>query len=169
MEAEKIAKFLIFLRKEKGVTQQDIADFIGVSNKTVSKWETGAAIPDSFYLPLLAKYYDVSADEILEGSFCASSMRTPIRFFPLGIATTVLILGIVFHFIAFLILKERGVCSSLYIIIYFGIALSSIGLIITIIGHRRCTKMMQFLYGIFLAFACLELFSFILMSITLYL
>ncbi len=169
METEKIAKFLVFLRKEKGVTQQDVADFIGVSNKTVSKWETGTMIPDSFYLPLLAKYYDVSTDEILEGSFHASSMRTPIRFFPLGIVTTLLIFGIVLHYVAFLFLKQRGLSLSLYIVIYSGMGLSSVGLIMTIIGQRRYTKMMQFLYSVFFAFACLELFSFILMSITLYL
>lgn len=41
MDQEKIGVFISTLRKEKGMTQQQLADAIGVSNKTISKWECG--------------------------------------------------------------------------------------------------------------------------------
>ena len=41
-----IGEFLFILRKSKGMTQQEVADRLGVSNKTVSSWETGASCPD---------------------------------------------------------------------------------------------------------------------------
>lgn len=60
-----ISEQLLRLRTEKGVTQEDVAQALSVSNKTVSKWETGAAAPDLAMLVALAKYYDVSADALL--------------------------------------------------------------------------------------------------------
>lgn len=53
-------------RKEKKVTQQELADFVGVSKAAVSKWETGQTYPDITLLPLLAAYFDVSIDSLLD-------------------------------------------------------------------------------------------------------
>ena len=53
------------LRKEKGITQSELADFLGVSFQSVSKWETGTTMPDITLLPKLAEYFQVSVDEIL--------------------------------------------------------------------------------------------------------
>lgn len=66
-QQEKIAEFLQTLRKAKGYTQQDVADYLGVSNKTVSKWETGQVLPDILTIKALAELYDISVDELLEG------------------------------------------------------------------------------------------------------
>lgn len=52
-------------RKQKGVTQQALADFLGVSKAAVSKWETGQTYPDISLLPLLAAYFDISIDALL--------------------------------------------------------------------------------------------------------
>ncbi|MFD1672676.1 helix-turn-helix domain-containing protein [Agrilactobacillus yilanensis] len=52
-------------RKEKQITQQELADFIGVSKAAVSKWETGQTCPDINLLPLLAAYFDISIDTLL--------------------------------------------------------------------------------------------------------
>ena len=49
------------------MTQQQVADILGVSNKTVSKWESGAGLPDIAALPALAALYGVTADDILAG------------------------------------------------------------------------------------------------------
>ena len=46
MDQEKIGVFISTLRKEQGMTQQQLADAIGVSNKTISKWETRRGFPD---------------------------------------------------------------------------------------------------------------------------
>lgn len=56
---------LIRLRHEKKVTQEQVADFIGVTKASVSKWETGQSTPDIMLLPQLAAYFDVSVDALL--------------------------------------------------------------------------------------------------------
>lgn len=53
------------LRKEKGIGQQELADVLGVSFQSVSKWETGATMPDIALLPDIAEYFKVSVDELL--------------------------------------------------------------------------------------------------------
>jgi SAM-dependent methyltransferase len=53
------------LRKKAKVTQQELADSIGVSFQTISKWETGVNLPDITILPLLAEYFKVSTDQLL--------------------------------------------------------------------------------------------------------
>ena len=62
-----IGEFLAILRKSKGMTQQEAANWLGVSNKTVSSWETGASCPDISMLPALAELYGVTCDELLRG------------------------------------------------------------------------------------------------------
>jgi transcriptional regulator with XRE-family HTH domain len=53
------------LRKNKGIGQQDLANVLGVSFQSVSKWETGATMPDITLLPSIAEYFKVSVDELL--------------------------------------------------------------------------------------------------------
>ncbi len=53
------------LRRAKGLTQGQLADIVGVSFQTISKWENGGAMPDITYLPVLAKYFDVSVDQLM--------------------------------------------------------------------------------------------------------
>ena len=60
-----IAKVIASKRKEKGITQDDLANFIGVSKASVSKWETEQSYPDIVHLPLLAAYFNVSLDDLM--------------------------------------------------------------------------------------------------------
>ena len=60
-----VGGFLAALRKAKGYTQAEAAELLGVSNKTVSNWETGVSSPDISMLPALAELYGVTCDEIL--------------------------------------------------------------------------------------------------------
>lgn len=53
------------LRKKEGKTQQDIAQYIGISTAAVSKWETGQSYPDIMTLPKLATFFNISIDEML--------------------------------------------------------------------------------------------------------
>jgi transcriptional regulator with XRE-family HTH domain len=52
-------------RKEKGITQEELAGHLGVSKPAVSKWESGQSYPDILLLPELAAYFDVSVDELI--------------------------------------------------------------------------------------------------------
>ncbi|MBR2371015.1 MAG: helix-turn-helix transcriptional regulator [Clostridia bacterium] len=61
----KIAEKLVQLRTSKGVTQEDVAQALSVSNKTVSKWENGASTPDLSMLVELSRYYGVTTDTLL--------------------------------------------------------------------------------------------------------
>ena len=60
-----LSKNLMQLRYQKGITQEKLADFLGVSKASVSKWETGQSLPDIAQLPRLAAFYDVTIDELM--------------------------------------------------------------------------------------------------------
>ena len=67
MTNKSIGNFLAELRKEKGLTQKEIADFLNVSDKTVSHWECDKYSPDLSVIPILAEFFGVTCDEILRG------------------------------------------------------------------------------------------------------
>ena len=67
MDMQKIGMFLSELRKEKNLTQEELGEQIGVTNKTVSRWENGNYLPPVEILQILSKKYDVSINEILSG------------------------------------------------------------------------------------------------------
>lgn len=66
MKEINIAKVLVNKRKEKGITQEELANYIGVSKASVSKWETGQSYPDVTFLPMLASYFNISIDELID-------------------------------------------------------------------------------------------------------
>ena len=61
----KINEQIAALRKKKGITQENLAQALGVTNQSVSKWESGQCCPDIQLLPELAKYFEVSIDELM--------------------------------------------------------------------------------------------------------
>lgn len=65
MNSLRLAENMIELRRKKGVTQEELAEFIGVTKASVSKWENGQSMPDIILLPQLAAYYDVTVDDLL--------------------------------------------------------------------------------------------------------
>ncbi len=56
---------ILRLRKEKGITQEEFAEYLGVSKPAVSKWESGQSYPDIFLLPVIASYFNKSVDELM--------------------------------------------------------------------------------------------------------
>ena len=66
MDKELFGKFILELRKEKGLTQKELADKLYVSDKTVSKWECGKGMPDISMLVPLGELLGVSVTELLE-------------------------------------------------------------------------------------------------------
>lgn len=67
MDQTKIGMFFRELRKEKGLTQEQLAEQFGVSRRTVSRWETGSNMPDLDILIEMADYYGVELRELLDG------------------------------------------------------------------------------------------------------
>ncbi len=67
MEKKSMGSFLAALRKANGMTQQEVADKLNVSNKTVSKWERDEGCPEIMMLPAISELYSVTVDEILRG------------------------------------------------------------------------------------------------------
>lgn len=67
MNQRRIGSFLQQLRKEKSITQEQFAEVIGVSSRTVSRWETGSNMPDLDILIQIADYYEVEIREIFDG------------------------------------------------------------------------------------------------------
>lgn len=67
MNQEKIGKFIAELRKEKNLTQVQLAHQLGVSDRTISKWETGRGMPDVSILKKLSETLGISVNELLCG------------------------------------------------------------------------------------------------------
>lgn len=67
MDMQKIGNFLAELRKRKNLTQDELGEQIGVTNKTVSRWENGNYLPPVEILQMLSKFYEVSINELLSG------------------------------------------------------------------------------------------------------
>ena len=74
MDQVKIGSFLKELRKEKNLTQESLAEELNVSNRTVSRWETGSNMPDIGMLVEIAEFYDVSIPEIINGERKSENM-----------------------------------------------------------------------------------------------
>lgn len=77
----KLNEQIAFLRRQKGVSQEELAQALGVTNQSVSKWETGRCCPDIELLPTLAEYFRVSVDELLnyEGADTSADLLLQIR------------------------------------------------------------------------------------------
>ena len=67
MDQIKIGKFIAALRKEKCLTQEQLGENLGVTNKTISRWENGNYMPDVEMLSLLSKEFGVSINELISG------------------------------------------------------------------------------------------------------
>ena len=64
MNNQTISERIAGLRREKRMTQEELAGLIGVSAQTVSKWENSTTMPDILLLPLLADIFDITVDEL---------------------------------------------------------------------------------------------------------
>jgi len=67
MDQIKIGKFILDCRKEKGLTQEQLAEKLGVSSKSISRWENGNTLPDYSLLKDLCKELDINVNELLSG------------------------------------------------------------------------------------------------------
>ena len=76
MKENRMGSFIQLSRKEKGMTQKELAELIGVSDKTISKWENGNSVPDTEILSSLCQSLDISVNELLSGE------KLPVESYP---------------------------------------------------------------------------------------
>ncbi len=67
MDQQKIGKFIAECRKEKGLTQAQLAEMLGITNRAVSKWENSKSLPDVSIMTQLCEILGVSVNELLKG------------------------------------------------------------------------------------------------------
>lgn len=79
MDQKRIGKFLKLLRKEKGITQEQFAEYLGTSGRTISRWETGNNMPDISLLVEIADFFDVSIPEIINGERKSENMNEEVK------------------------------------------------------------------------------------------
>lgn len=79
MDQIRIGEFLKELRKEKGLTQEQLAEQFNVSRRSVSRWETGSNLPDLSILVELAEFYDVDIKEIIDGARKSEMMNEEVK------------------------------------------------------------------------------------------
>jgi len=79
MNQQKIGGFLKGLRKEKGLTQEQLADLFNISSRTVSRWETGRNLPDVGMLMELADFYGVDIREVIDGERQSAHSEREVR------------------------------------------------------------------------------------------
>ena len=79
MDQAKIGAYLKELRKEKGITQEELAEQLGVSGRTISRWETGFNMPDISLLVEIAEFFDVSIPEIIKGERKSENMNEEVK------------------------------------------------------------------------------------------
>ena len=79
MDQKKIGSFLRELRKEQRITQEDLAEKLNVSSRTISRWETGSNMPDISLLIEIADFFDVSIPEIINGERKSEKMVEEVK------------------------------------------------------------------------------------------
>ena len=67
MDMQKTGAFLSMLRRERNLTQEQLGQLLGTSNKTISRWETGTYLPPADMLLALSSLYGITINEILSG------------------------------------------------------------------------------------------------------
>lgn len=147
MNLEKIGKFIALNRKNKGLTQEQLAEKLGVTNKTISRWETGKYMPDLSLLKPLSEELGITLNELLSGEkiekdkIIENSEKSIINTIDYSkekiekehnkISIGLIITGIIISIAALTIFESESSWCSIY---------SIIGIIVLIIGIIRELK-----------------------------
>lgn len=135
MDVKKIGKFIAMNRKQKGMTQEQLGDKLGVTNKTVSRWENGNYMPDLSLLEPLSKLLDISINELLAGEkieqvddFCEKNLSRTIIYTAKKvndekrkISVFLMIAGVLMIASAFLLFSAESSWTSVYSLIGLGL------------------------------------------------
>lgn len=92
MEQEKFGKLIKKIRKDNHLTQKQLADKYNVTYQAVSKWETGKNMPDTILIKQIAKDFNISLDEMLDGKIIKKKKIIPITCIILIILITIILI-----------------------------------------------------------------------------
>ena len=172
MNQEKIGKFIAQCRKEKNMTQQDLSEKLGVSNKTVSNWENGRNMPDLSLFKPLCEELDINLNDFLSGekvketeyqkkleeniiktiNFSNNKLKNKNNFIGLMLIT----FGVLISITAIAIFPSESSWGSLY---------SVFGVIISLIGISKFTKRLTYGKRLICNFGYFLIFIFVLITI----
>lgn len=79
MNSEKFSKLILELRKEKNMTQQELANILHITDKAISKWERGISLPDVCLLESISNIFDISVAELIKGERIKENSNTEIN------------------------------------------------------------------------------------------
>lgn len=147
MNQEKIGKFIAKCRKNKNITQEELAEKLGISDRAISKWERGLNLPDASLMLDLCKILDINVNELLTGEIIndknymkkAEENFIKLRELEERNNKTLLLMETVIGF----------TCSITFIIIIFVTCFTEMNLILKII--LIVTSIIIFIIGIFFA------------------
>ena len=163
MDTKKIGKFISENRKRKGLTQEQLGNILGVSNKTISRWENGNYMPDLSLLIPLSESLDISLNELLNGKYITEdkimettekSLKNTINYSKnmlvqekRKISIGIMIFGAFLCFAAFAILDKESSWCCIY---------SIVGIIVFVYGLSKELKRNRLLIssGVFVAILC---------------
>lgn len=163
MDTKKIGKFISENRKRKGLTQEQLGELLGVTNKTISRWENGNYMPDLSLLIPLSETLDISLNELLNGKYITEdkimettekSLKNTINYSKnmlvqekRKISIGIMIFGAFLCFAAFAILDKESSWCCIY---------SIVGIIVFVYGLSRELKRnrLSISSGVFVAILC---------------
>ena len=118
------------LRKTRGISQEELADNIGVSRQAVSKWESEQSTPDVEKIILLSEYFEVTTDYLLKGvePVGEKEKKSDITFICNTVATALNLLGIVMSVFIWYSIQETGAVIAGLVFVILGTMVHVIGL-----------------------------------------
>ena len=165
MDQEKIGKFIATCRKEQNLTQEQLAEKLGITYKAVSKWECGKGLPDASIMMELCKILKITVNDLLSGEkvdkehyqkkleqniidtidYTYKKVSEKNK----SIAMIIMFVGLGLTFIAFTIFPSESSWGSIY---------SVIGLVISLIGFSKMNKKKSYLKRILYNFLYVTVF-----------
>ncbi len=172
MNQEKIGKFIAKCRKDKHMTQQELAEKLGVSDRTVGNWENGRNMPDLSLFKPLCKEFNISLNDLMSGDIVEEKeyqekleeniintidyTNTKIKNHNNFIGLTLIIFGVLISITAVAIFPSESSWGSIY---------SVFGVIISLIGISKFTKRLTYPKRLICNFGYFIIFILILMII----
>lgn len=158
MNQEKIGKFISTLRKEKKLTQEQLAEKIGVTNRSISRWENGKTMPDLSLLEPLSNLLGITINELISGEKIKEEKIIPtlekslintidysnqkIKSEHKRVSILFMAIGSIISILAFAIFNRESSWCSIY---------SLIGIILFIIGVSRQLKIKKVFYEVIIS------------------